>query len=103
MAVLKAYDYPGNVRELENIIENAVVLAQSDKLTPGQFPQGLQTYVGSPETISISIGTKLKDIEKEIIKATLVKTGNNKTRTAGILGIGVRTLHRKMEEYRLRK
>lgn len=103
MAVLKAYDYPGNVRELENIIENAVVLAQSDKLTTGQLPQGLQTYVGSPETISIPIGTTLKDIEKEIIKATLVKTGNNKTRTAGILGIGVRTLHRKMEEYRLRK
>jgi len=103
MAVLKAYDYPGNVRELENIIENAVVLAQESRITPEQLPQGLQTYVGTPDSLSIPIGMSMKDIEKEVIKATLTQTGNNKTKTAGVLGIGIRTLHRKMEQYRLKK
>ncbi len=103
LAILRAYDYPGNVRELENIIENAVVLAQTEEITPAQLPQGLREGAASPEAISIPLGASLREMEKELIRATLVRADNNKTKAAAVLGIGVRTLHRKMEQYGLRE
>ena len=53
------------------------------------------------ESINIPIGTAMGDAERDLIKATLLHTGSNKTKTAKILGIGTRTLYRKIEEYDL--
>ena len=52
-------------------------------------------------TISIPVGTTMKDMERELIRRTLIETGGNKTKAAEILGIGTRTLYRKIEEYGL--
>lgn len=101
--VLRGYDYPGNVRELENLVENAVVLADAEEIGLAQLPPGLRSAASSPDAVTIPLGTGLKEIEKKVITATLARTGNNKTKTAAILGIGVRTLHRKMEQYGLRE
>jgi Nif-specific regulatory protein len=103
LKLLQAYDYPGNIRELENMIENAVVLSNAPEITPSLLPPGLQKNDGESDLISIPVGTDFKEIEKRVISATLAHTNNNKTRTAAILGIGVRTLHRKMEQYGLRE
>jgi DNA-binding NtrC family response regulator len=102
LELLRAYDYPGNIRELENIIENAVVLTSTPKVTPEVLPAGLRKDAKKSGLISIPVGTDFKEIEKQVIKATLAHTNNNKTRAAAVLGIGVRTLHRKMEQYGLR-
>jgi DNA-binding NtrC family response regulator len=102
LSVLRSGDYPGNIRELENMIENAVVLAQSDRITVDQLPQAMRQKAVSPDSITVPMGVSIKEVEKEVIKATLERTGNNKTKAAALLGMGVRTLHRKIDEYRLR-
>ena len=103
LAIMRAYDYPGNIRELENMIENAVVLATGEKITVGQLPPGLRGKAGSHDAFSIPYGASLRDMEKRLIETTLARNNNNRTKAAAVLGIGVRTLHRKMEQYGLRE
>jgi DNA-binding NtrC family response regulator len=105
LALLKAYEWPGNVRELENLIEAAVVLSDGPRITRAVLPRevgGEQRVEDLPEdgeTIRIRPGTPLPEAEKLIILDTLRRTGGNKTSAARILGIGLRTLYRKLEEY----
>jgi DNA-binding NtrC family response regulator len=101
MASLAAYSWPGNVRELENVIENAVVMARGDVLTPDLVAMG-----GSPRpapesegVLRFLPGTPLAEVEKRMILDTLRAEGGNKSKAAERLGIGVRTLYRKIEEY----
>ncbi|NUM33827.1 MAG: sigma-54-dependent Fis family transcriptional regulator [Candidatus Brocadiae bacterium] len=105
MDYLLRYPWPGNIRELENKIEQAVVMAEGDTLLPCHFSpeiQKNQTQV-SGDIIQVEIGTSLRDMEREMIQRTLVKVGGNKTKAAEILRIGTRTLYRKIEEYGLDK
>lgn len=104
LTLLQAYDWPGNVRELENMIEAAVVLSEEDTITPDVLPVeagGEQRLEDLPESgeIRIAAGTSLPAAEKAIILATLDRTGGNKTAAARILGIGLRTLYRKLDQY----
>jgi two-component system response regulator HydG len=87
---LMAYSWPGNVRELENVVEQAVVLATGEAVDADGLPE---------EITGIPVGSTLAETEKELILETLRKTGGNKTQAAKLLGIGVRTLYRKLEEY----
>lgn len=102
--VLMQYDWPGNVRELENVIEAAVVLSDGDSISAEVLPAELgggQRIEDLPERdgILIPAGTALPDAERAIILDTLERTGGNKTAAARILGIGLRTLYRKLESY----
>jgi len=102
--ILKEYDWPGNVRELENTIEAAVVLTDGSIITADVLPVevgGSQRVEDLPESgeIRIAPGTSLPEAEKAIILATLERTDGNKTAAARILGIGLRTLYRKLEQY----
>ena len=96
---LKGYAWPGNVRELENVVEQAVVLAQGDRIDAGDLPEELTGERGPQDVLQIPVGHTLADAERELILETLRKTGGNKTQAAKLLGIGVRTLYRKLEEY----
>ena len=96
--LLMQYDWPGNVRELEYSILRAVLFAEGDVILPKHLPQEIQ----SPEkrtTESIPIGMTMKEMEKELILKTLERTGGNRTRTAQILGISLRSLHYKLKGY----
>lgn len=100
MDILCGYSWPGNIRELEKVIETAVIMADRETL----LPTHLSTELNKNETrnaLSIPIGTPLRDVEKEMIRHTLATVGGNKTKAAEILGIGTRTLYRKIEEYGL--
>ena len=103
MDLLLKYHWPGNIRELENKIEQAVIMAEDDILLPGHFPAEIQKAQLGDESdiLQIRIGTSVKDVEKELIRKTLAKVGGNKTKAAEVLGIGTRTLYRKIEEYGL--
>jgi two-component system response regulator HydG len=100
--LLLRYDWPGNVRELENVIERAVILTRSDTIGPGDLPGVLQDHGTSADPGSeqgILPGRSLKEMEKEMILATLEQTDQNRTHAADILGISRRTLQLKLKAY----
>ena len=94
------YSWPGNVRQLRNSVESAVVLSKGSTLTLEDFPPNIRGDTGA-DSLRLSLGTSLAEMEKEVIRSTLAREGGNKSRTAEILGIGRKTLHRKIEEYGL--
>ncbi len=96
---LQGYAWPGNVRELENVVEQAVVLCRGDTVEVGDLPEEITGDRGPQDVLRIPVGNTLADAERELILETLRKAGGNKTQAAKMLGIGVRTLYRKLEEY----
>ena len=96
---LLAHAWPGNVRELENLVEQAVVLADGDTIDIDLIPEEVSGERGPSDVLRIPVGTTLAQTERELILETLKKAGGNKTKAAKMLGIGVRTLYRKLEEY----
>jgi DNA-binding NtrC family response regulator len=94
------YSWPGNVRQLRNSIESAVVLCKGTQITLEELPPNIRGEAGE-EYIRVPVGTDLAGVEKEVIRTTLGREGGNKSRTAEILGIGRKTLHRKLQEYGL--
>jgi len=96
------YHWPGNVRELENCIERAVVISKQKMLSPEDFPPELlfKIDVSSRE---LKVGQTIDDVEKTLIVRTLQACGGNKTKTARTLGISVRTVRNKLNEYGLSK
>ncbi|OIP36400.1 hypothetical protein AUJ95_09395 [Candidatus Desantisbacteria bacterium CG2_30_40_21] len=98
---LMLHDYPGNIRELKNIIESMAILSQNEMLDLDDLPALIQEPSEKNERIVINIGTSMEEAEKKIISQTLKKVNENRTMAAGILGIGLRTLHRKIKEYKL--
>lgn len=93
--MLQKHSWKGNVRELKNIIERLVILANTDVLDANQLPYEFFTDV--PMINSFDLAT----IEKQHIQKVLLHTKGNKTETARLLNIGLTTLYRKIEEYQL--
>jgi two-component system, NtrC family, response regulator HydG len=103
MDLLMRYNWSGNVRELENIVERAVIMARGEMITPMEFPENLKALDQEirEARIDIAAGRSLKEVEKEMILRTLEETGGNRTHAADILGISRRTLQLKLKEYGL--
>jgi DNA-binding NtrC family response regulator len=97
IAIMERYPWKGNIRELKNTMERAVILADGDFISTIDLPAEIR-FASSPIN-SIS----LADIEKNHIIKMLEYCGNNKSRTAQLLGIGLATLYRKLEEYKISK
>ncbi len=97
LKVLLDYEWSGNVRELENTIESILVINSPEVIDLSHLPKGIRDFKGGPEVIPIRIGTPLEEVEREILTQTLKATGGNKRKAAQLLGINVRTIHRKME------
>jgi DNA-binding NtrC family response regulator len=102
LATLTAYSWPGNARELENVIERACALAAGPDLTPDDLPERVRSNGQTGAMIARARERRmtLRELEKEYIVEALRMTGGNKSRAAEILGIDRRTLHRKLDEYR---
>jgi len=103
MERLEQYGWPGNVRELQNACERAVLLTPGQNLQPEQFllgaiPRGEQEGEEA-EGLKLYGGLSVADAEKKLIFETLRVTNNNKTRAAELLGISIRTLRNKLNEY----
>jgi transcriptional regulator with PAS, ATPase and Fis domain len=104
--LLAGYDYPGNVRELENIIEHAVVLSDGNEITERELPEVMfrsRLLLSAPQQQSdqLLVITPLKDVEKRHIQHALTVLGRNYTEAAHKLGISRSTLWRKIKEYGL--
>lgn len=97
-SALIKYNWPGNIRELKNCIESAVVMCTGDEIRMEDLPSSIRAQ-SEEKTISIPIGISMEEAEKIIIQENLAANNNNKSKTADILGIGRKTLHRKIEEW----
>jgi len=94
------YHWPGNIRELRNCIESAVVMSKDNIIGYDDLPPTV-TSGSDSDYIKIEVGSSMEDAEREMIRATLHRENGNKSRTADVLGIGRKTLHRKIQEYKL--
>jgi two-component system response regulator HydG len=99
--LLVRYDWPGNIRELENCIERAVVIARGEIIAPADLPPQIQALSSEKEDSEVRFpsGISLQELEKALILRTLEDTGGNRSRAAEILGINRRTLQMKLKEY----
>lgn len=94
---LKRYPWPGNVRELQNVIERSVLLASGQAIEADQI---LLSEVTGPAEKSLAPGMTVVEAEKLLIMKTLEFTRQNRTKAAEMLGISIRTLRNKLNEYR---
>jgi two-component system response regulator FlrC len=96
--LLGKYDWPGNVRELENLVRRAIVLCRNPVVSPADL--FLETSNDSANKMEMKAGMSIKELERKIIQITLDETGGNRTRSAEMLGVSLRTLRNKLREYR---
>lgn len=112
MEYLMNYNWPGNIRELENIVERCVVITESNVIDADSLPQEILSYNGQSEGSSSSsrvssdsseplLNSAIDDREKEVIIKALKEHDGNKTKTALALGISRRSLHRKIQKYEI--
>ena len=99
MKLLCDYAWPGNIRELRNTLERAVILCGSGTIEPEHLPGELASGGGESAYLKLPYGLPLREIEKEYILATLTRLQKNKARTAQALGISEKTLYNKLYRY----
>jgi two-component system response regulator FlrC len=97
LEILNAHSWPGNVRELENVIERAVLLSQGNEIKKENI--FIDSVIPLSATPSLSVMT-IAEMEKKMIQLALEKTNQNRTKAADLLGISIRTLRNKLQEYR---
>lgn len=102
MAALTDHAWPGNVRELKNLLESLLVTTDGDEIGIEDLPQSVRGPRAAVEASELVAGTTLEQMERTLIRRTLEHTGGNRTHSAALLGIGVRTLQRKMQAYDIR-
>jgi DNA-binding NtrC family response regulator len=94
---LSLHDWPGNVRELRATLEDMVVHAEGRRpLDLSDLPARMRASARADETLVLAVGMTVGEAERQLIAATLRHTGNDKVRAAAMLGIGLRTLYRKV-------
>lgn len=96
-AAMLKYNWPGNIRELKNCVESAVVMCSGNEITIEDLPNSIQAK-SEEKSIVIPMGITMEEAEMIIIQETLAANNGNKTKTADVLGIGRKTLHRKIGE-----
>ncbi len=99
---LMRYPWPGNVRELRNTVEGMAVFAEGRRaLDLSDLPDALREVESAGEKLELRVGMTVNEAERQLIAATLRHTGNDKPRAAAMLGMGLRTLYRKLCRYSL--
>jgi len=101
--IFMSHTWPGNIRELRNVLERAAIMSEKDLIMRSSLPGEFGKLSGkSPSDLSgirFPVGTTVDAMERELILQTLQATGNNKTRAAELLGVSLKTLHNKLKEY----
>ncbi len=99
LKVIGDYAWPGNIRELRNTLERAVILCGGGPIDVEHLPSELASGGGESAYLKLPYGLPLREVEKEYILTSLVRLQNNKARTAQALGISEKTLYNKLYRY----
>lgn len=103
MRLLRLYAWPGNIRQLRNLLERLVVTVREDMLQPQHLPEEIQASKEDIRTMVVTLGSPLEEIEKEVIRRTLSEVTNHREKVAKLLGISLRSLQYKIKEYGIRE
>jgi two-component system response regulator AtoC len=110
LRIIKDYDWPGNLDELENVITHAIIVSNGNFITSedlgtivSKITKNKNSLTNLQNNSTLSLSEAVKQFEKELILDALSKTNWNKTKTAEILGISRRSLFNKMRDFRLLK
>ena len=104
LELFQRYNWPGNARELRNVLERAVILCGEGTITARHLSAGfaglpVEAPAGAGDTLVLRAGVTVEQAERQLILLTLAQTGNNRTRAAEILGLSVKTLFNKLRQY----
>jgi transcriptional regulator with PAS, ATPase and Fis domain len=100
IAALQSYHFPGNVRELHHLLERGILLSKGNTIEESDLL--LSNVEKSSQTGSTNMYSSLEQLEKDHIYKVLSELGWNKTKAAEVLGVSVRNLYRKIEQYQLK-
>jgi DNA-binding NtrC family response regulator len=103
LQALKACPWPGNVRQLRNVIERALIVGSGPLITVADLPPELQPVRPRDLGFQVRVGSSLDDIERTLIYRTIEFAGGNKTRAAEILGVSIKTLYNRLERYEVKE
>jgi transcriptional regulator with PAS, ATPase and Fis domain len=96
---LGKYHWPGNIRQLHNVIESAVLLAPSNQISVNELPEEIRTSANHESCFTVFLGSSLDEVEREFIRRTIAFADGNKARASEMLGVPRRTLYGKLERY----
>jgi DNA-binding NtrC family response regulator len=94
---LRGYSWPGSVRELKNVVHRAFILAE-DEITLENLPLGGEEAAGS--ALQVKVGTSIAEVERRLIMATLEQCDGDKKKAAHVLGVSVKTLYNRLNEFK---
>ncbi len=95
---LAAYSWPGNIRELRNVMENTLVFLRGDTIDLADLPPQVREEAPGEQSLTFPLGMKLDEVEERYLMATLRACDQNRSRAADLLGISRRTLQRRLKE-----
>jgi len=102
MRLLRLYGWPGNIRQLRNLMERLVVTVKDAMIQPEHLPEEIQASKEDARTMVVTLGTSLDQLEREVIQRTLTEITNHREKAAKLLGISLRALQYKIKEYGIR-
>jgi DNA-binding NtrC family response regulator len=103
LQTLKGCPWPGNVRQLRNVIERALIVSNGPLLSCPDLPPDLRPVGPRDLGFQVRVGSSLDDIERTLIYRTIEFAGGNKTRAAEILGVSIKTLYNRLERYEVKE
>jgi DNA-binding NtrC family response regulator len=102
MRLLRLYTWPGNIRQLRNLMERLIVTVREQTIKPEHLPEEIQAGKEEARTVVVTLGTSLDEIEREVIRRTLAEVTNHREKAAKLLGISLRALQYKIKAYGIR-
>jgi transcriptional regulator with PAS, ATPase and Fis domain len=99
LELLKSQRWPGNVRQLRNVVERAIIVARGPTISVADLPTEIKPRSGESSILDVHVGMSLSEVKRELLLQTLNLTGGNKVKAAEILGVSIKSLYNNLKDY----